>query len=57
MQVDDKVLQEKAMVELQGLKGYVTGRGFKNYQRMSNMRRIGTRGLFPVFWTGCSNNL
>ena len=26
-------------------------------QRMSNMRGTGTRGLVPVFWTGCSNNL
>ena len=26
-------------------------------QLMSNMRRTGTRGLVPVFWTGCSNNL
>ncbi|CAL8374382.1 unnamed protein product [Boreogadus saida] len=26
-------------------------------QRMSNMRRTGTRGLVPVFSNGCSNNL
>ena len=44
---------------LQAIRVLVRARTSERIEKrpMSNMRRMGTRWLVPVFWTGCSNNL